>query len=204
MKTVFVKVERCVGCRHCEIACSVEHSHNKDILPLLNDKPNPQPRIKVGMGVDFLTFPNRCRHCDPAPCDQACPTGAIFRHELSGSVLVREDKCISCQMCAMVCPFSAITFQKTLTKNRFVSYKCDNCIERLKAGGIPACVESCKTGALIFEEINEISQSSKQDIVMKITKEIKGVESSKLPENIRIFENILEKIARLGPIASSS
>ncbi|MBW2010744.1 MAG: 4Fe-4S dicluster domain-containing protein, partial [Deltaproteobacteria bacterium] len=117
MKTVFVDVEKCVGCRHCEIACAIEHSQKKDLMSVLQDTPQPQPRIKVGLGIDFMTFPNRCRHCDPAPCRQICPTGAIYRDEESGSVLVKEDECISCGMCAMVCPFSAITFHKTLNRD---------------------------------------------------------------------------------------
>ena len=32
MKTVFVDVERCVGCRHCETACTLEHSSNKEFI----------------------------------------------------------------------------------------------------------------------------------------------------------------------------
>ncbi|MGD8533923.1 MAG: 4Fe-4S binding protein, partial [Gammaproteobacteria bacterium] len=30
MKTVFVNPERCIGCRQCEFACAVEHSHSRD------------------------------------------------------------------------------------------------------------------------------------------------------------------------------
>lgn len=204
MKTVFVDVEKCVGCRHCEIACAIEHSQKKDLMSVLQDTPQPQPRIKVGLGIDFMTFPNRCRHCDPAPCRQICPTGAIYRDEELGSVLVKEDECISCGMCAMICPFSVITFHKTLNRDKLVSYKCDDCIGRQKEGREPACVEACKTGALVFGEINEIIAKSKQDIVTKITKDIKGIVPSELPENIRMFQSIREKIAQLGPMASSN
>ncbi|MBW1759404.1 MAG: 4Fe-4S ferredoxin, partial [Deltaproteobacteria bacterium] len=84
-----------------------------------------------------------------------------------------------------------------------VSYKCDNCLDRQKDGRELACVEVCKTGALVFGEINEIIGKSKQDIVIKITKDIKGIVPSELPENISMFNSIREKIARLGPMASS-
>ncbi|MEA1968576.1 MAG: 4Fe-4S dicluster domain-containing protein [Thermodesulfobacteriota bacterium] len=204
MKTVFVNVEKCIGCRHCEIACAKEHSNNKDLLSILNDDPQPQPGISVGLGIDFMKFPNRCRHCDPAPCQQICPTGAIYRDEESGSVIVKETSCISCGMCAMVCPFSAITFHRTPAVNTLISYKCDDCIERRKDGREPACAEACKTGALIFGNINEIISSKKQDIVMEITKDIKGIEPSEVPENIRIFQSIKEKLAQLGPMPSSN
>ena len=204
MKTVFVNVEKCIGCMHCEIACAKEHSKNKDLLSILNDDPQPQPRISVGLGIDFMKFPNRCRHCDPAPCHQICPTGAIYKDEELGSILVKETNCISCGMCAMVCPFSAITFHRTPVTNTVISYKCDDCIERQKDGREPACVEACKAGALVFGDINEIISGLKKDVVMEITKDIKGIEPSEVPENIRIFKSIKEKIAQLGPMPSSN
>ncbi len=213
MKTVFVEVQKCVGCRHCEIACAVEHSEEKALLSFLNDDPQTQPRIKVGAGIDFMTFPNRCRHCDPAPCLQICPTGAIHRDKEFGSVLVQEDRCISCGMCAMACPFSAITFQKTRTGNRSVSYKCDDCIDlkRMDHGKNdhdeeekqPACVEACKTGALVFGEINETIQLARRDDALNITGYLKGKQAFDMPENIKMFKGIMEKIACLGPLPSS-
>lgn len=203
MKTVFVNAEKCIGCRHCEIACAKEHSTNKDMLSILNDDPQPQPRISVGLGIDFMKFPNRCRHCDPAPCQQVCPTGAIYKDESLGSVIVNEARCISCGMCAMVCPFNAIAFYRTPASEKAVSYKCDDCIERQKNGKEPACVEACKVGALVFGEVNDIIDGLKKDIVMEITKNIKGMEPSDMPENIKMFQGIKEKIAQLGPMPSS-
>jgi len=203
MKTVFVNAEKCVGCRHCEIACAKELSTNKDMLSILNDEPQPRPRISVGLGIDFMKFPNRCRHCDPAPCHQVCPTGAIYRDETLGSVIVNEARCISCGMCAMVCPFNAIAFYPTPASEKAVSYKCDDCIERQKGGKAPACVEACKVGALVFGEVNAIIDGLKKDIVMEITKNIKGMEPSEVPMNVRMFQRIKEKIAQLGPLPSS-
>ena len=204
METVFINISLCIGCRHCEIACITEHSAKKDLSSVLNDEPRPFPRIKVGLGIDLLTFPNRCRHCDPAPCMQTCPTGAIFRDVDHGSVLIKEDKCISCGMCAMVCPFSAIIFHSTSEADNQISYKCDDCIDRRREEIIPACVDACKTDALLFGEINEIISKSKQDVVMKITSDIKGIKSFQEPGNIVIFKGIMEKIAGLGPLPSSN
>jgi carbon-monoxide dehydrogenase iron sulfur subunit len=46
----------------------------------------------VAPGLEPTTaFPNRCRHCDPAPCQQVCPTGAITRDDVLGVVLVDPD-----------------------------------------------------------------------------------------------------------------
>lgn len=203
MKTVFVNVEKCVGCRHCEIACAVEHSHTRSLFSALGEDMQPRPRISVGLGVDFLTFPNRCRHCNPAPCMQICPTNAISMDQETGSVLINADRCISCGMCAMVCPFSVIGFHKMPDADGVAAGKCDNCIDRQREGKVPACVDACKTGALLFGEINEIAAVSRQDVVMKVTRDFKGGEVSEIPPNIVLFQGIREKIARIGPLPSS-
>ena len=110
MKTVFVRQERCVGCRHCEVACAIEHSESKDLLSSIQEKPGSSPRIFVEAIDNYLKFPNRCRHCDPAPvCRSVRPD--LFSDEDTGSVLLTM-KCIGCAVCAMACPFGIIQFQK--------------------------------------------------------------------------------------------
>lgn len=155
MKTVFVQTDRCIGCRQCEIACAVEHSASKDAARAVFERPLPKPRIHVESGGHFNTsFPGRCRHCDPAPCIGACPTAAMHRDPDLGFVLVDGGKCIACAMCAMVCPFDAVTFHPSATK-------CDGCVERVREGRVPACVEACKTGALGFGDLNEIVRAGR-------------------------------------------
>ena len=165
MKTVFVHPERCIGCKQCEIACAVEHSQSKNLFLAVFESPAPKQRIHVEPGLSFNTsFPNKCRHCNPAPCLIACPTGAISRAEdLSEIVLSDSRKCIACGMCAMVCPFGVITFFPSAAAPGKVSVaiKCDHCIERQREGLDPACVESCKTGALEYGEFNELIKSAR-------------------------------------------
>lgn len=159
MKTVFVNPERCIGCRQCEFACAVAHSVSKDPALALMEDPLPKSRIHVSPGQAYTTsFPNRCRHCNPAPCEQVCPTGAIARDAGEDLVLVDVHRCISCAMCAMVCPFDAVTFhaQADGMPTRVVATKCDGCLERRREGRVPACVEACKTGALVFGELNDL------------------------------------------------
>jgi len=159
MKTVFVDPGLCIGCRQCEFACAVEHSKSKDPYLALFEDPTPHTRIHVEPGPVITTsFPNRCRHCDPAPCQQVCPAGAISRDEEFDLVLVDQDDCIACAMCAMVCPFDAVTFHPAKVDGtvRVAATKCDGCIDRLRAGDVPACVEACKVGALVYGEVNEL------------------------------------------------
>jgi carbon-monoxide dehydrogenase iron sulfur subunit len=94
----------------------------------------------------------------------ACPTGAIYRaRDLPETVLVEARKCITCGMCAMVCPFAVITYYPVpeAAGKAAVAIKCDHCIERQRQGLIPACVEACKVGALEFGEINELIKTAR-------------------------------------------
>ncbi len=159
MKTVFVNPERCIGCRQCEFACAVAHSQSHDPAAAPFETPRPHSRIHVDAGTAYNTsFPNKCRHCDPAPCVEVCPTGAMHRDSDFGVVLADSHKCIACAMCAMVCPFDVITFHAAANgaPPRVVATKCDGCVERVRAAGTPACVDACKVDALVFGELNEL------------------------------------------------
>ncbi len=159
MKTVFVNPERCIGCKQCQLACAVEHSQSKDIYQAVSEPVPSQPRIRVASGVYFnSSFPNTCRHCDPAPCMGACPTGAVKRDADLNMVLVDGYKCITCGMCAMVCPFDVLTFYPLpgSDSKKTVAMKCDQCKDRQQQGEMPACVEACKVGALMFGGVNEL------------------------------------------------
>ena len=106
-----------------------------------------------------MAFPNRCRHCDPAPCLAVCPTGAITRDDDHGLVLVEPRRCIGCAMCAVVCPFDAVTFHP-LAGGPGTRDRGGGEVRRLRRpgrpGDDPACVEVCKVDALVFGELNEL------------------------------------------------
>ena len=160
MKTVFVYPERCVACYQCELACKVEQSQSKDLRASLAQK-NPAPRSFIvalpGKRLDS-SFPKKCFHCSPAPCETVCGAGAISRDANMNTVKIDIDKCVLCGMCALVCPFGIITFSPSsrARHEKPVATKCDNCIERQQQGMIPACVEACKAGALQFGDVDEM------------------------------------------------
>jgi anaerobic carbon-monoxide dehydrogenase iron sulfur subunit len=159
VKTIFVDPERCIGCRQCEFACAVQASQSKDPFAALFEEPAPHTRIHVEAGATINTsYPDRCRHCDPAPCLQVCPTGAIYRDADEDLVLVDQTRCIACAMCAIVCPFDAVTFHPAAANGdgHPVATKCDGCVDRVKQGLEPACVEVCKVDALVYGEVNEL------------------------------------------------
>jgi carbon-monoxide dehydrogenase iron sulfur subunit len=190
MKTVFVHPERCIGCKQCEAACAVAHSQTKNIFWAVFETPPPKPRIHAEPGLTLNTsFPNKCRHCNPAPCMSACPTGAISRaRDFNEIVLIDARKCIACGMCAMVCPFDVITYHASAEapEKAAVAIKCDHCIERQRHGEIPACVNACKVGALEFGEINELVKSARtrysQAVSLAVTQGM--AEMPALPANV--------------------
>jgi carbon-monoxide dehydrogenase iron sulfur subunit len=167
METVFVRPQRCIGCKQCEFACAVAHSQSLDPVLALFEHPLPHRRVHVESGPSYNTsFPSKCRHCDPAPCVQVCPTGAMHRApDHPELVLVDEKKCIGCAMCAMACPFGVVTFhpvQDDLPEPRVVATKCDGCIDRLRRALEPACTEACKVDALVFGDLNQLVQTTRE------------------------------------------
>ncbi len=190
MKTVFVHPERCIGCKQCEAACAVAHSQTKNLFLSVFESPAPKPRIHAEPGFILNTaFPNKCRHCNPAPCMAVCPTAAIHRAaDLPEIVLIEARKCIACGMCAMVCPFDAITYHPAAAapEKASVAIKCDHCIERQRQGMTPACVEACKVGALQFGEINELVKAARTHYAEAVSVAVTQVrkEIVALPANI--------------------
>lgn len=153
MKKILVDYRKCVACKSCETACAVAHHPSGSLFGLVGDA-RTQVNVRV-LGVEHEAFPVSCRHCDPAACLSACPAGAIIRDPASGAVVQHPDKCQACAMCAMVCPFDAISFKHThrALPGREVAFKCDLCHQRLARGEAPACVEACHSGALVFREL---------------------------------------------------
>ncbi len=199
MQKVFVNPERCIGCKQCQIACAVEHSQSKTLYQAVFEEPKPRPRILVAPGLYLDTsFPNSCRHCDPAPCMTVCPTGAISRDDDTDAVIVDPDKCIACAMCAMVCPFDVITFYPA--PNRLAAIKCDLCVERQSRGEIPACVEACKTDALIFGDINELVKGARAELAQTVSVAVGEIktETARIPANIEAWRSMGQTVSQVG------
>lgn len=150
MKIIGVHMDRCTGCRTCELYCGAERGcEGKTLLKAVQDNPAPQPRIRIE-AKGGLAFPFQCRHCLKAPCLDACSTGALYRDENSGMVLFHEDLCIGCWNCVDACPYGAIY---PSPENEIV-IKCDRCLYMEK----PVCVDVCPTKALEVVDLDEIEE----------------------------------------------
>jgi dimethyl sulfoxide reductase iron-sulfur subunit len=168
-------LKRCIGCNACVVACKTENLLPEDIfftrtfVTEVGSFPN----------VRRIYIPTLCNHCEDAPCERACPSGATYTRD-DGIVMVNQDTCIGCNACAVACPYDA---RSQLTKDKLAqSYfrgselaafeknrserwqagavaKCDFCSGRVDKGLQPACVAVCPTEARIFGDLNDLESA---------------------------------------------
>lgn len=157
---IAVNPDRCIGCGTCEAACS--DAHRRAGM-------QGAPRLALVKTKD-VSAAVTCHHCADAPCLEVCPVRAVYRSDRA--VRVDEQRCIGCKLCAIACPYGAITPSGTsvagvagvaLPTPSFpqsaspllkwevgvtaCAVKCDLCetvAEDLR------CIASCLTGALTF------------------------------------------------------
>ncbi|NNK37252.1 MAG: nitrate reductase subunit beta, partial [Xanthomonadales bacterium] len=78
----------------------------------------------------MMYLPRLCEHCLNPACVAACPSGAIYKREEDGIVLIDQDKCRGWRMCISGCPYKKIYFNWQSGK----SEKCTFCYPRIEAG----------------------------------------------------------------------
>jgi hydrogenase-4 component A len=169
---VIAEPKRCIGCNTCMAACMSAHKAQGQ---------QSYPRLTLTTTLRG-SAPVLCRHCEDAMCARVCPVHAITHQD--GAVVLDEKTCIGCKMCALACPFGAITPSgtstagvagiKTITPThpkmmnpilvweigvRSVAVKCDLCAFDPEG---PACIKACPTKALIVVDQAELRRANKQ------------------------------------------
>jgi len=162
-KIIAIDIEKCMGCKSCEIGCAVAHSSAKDLNTIARLGEKPGYRINVE-AYGCRAVPVNCQHCEEAACVLACCTGAIYREAAGKPVLFDGERCIGCRMCVQACPFGVIT----LSRDGKRVLKCDLCIERLAIGQEPACVTACLTGALLFIDEEEANRAKRRKVAERM------------------------------------
>ena len=163
-----VDLDTCVGCHACATACK-QWNTSGTIGPLSDERPHGKDpsgswlnRIhsyEVGDSTHSKTvnIPMSCMHCETADCVTVCPTGASYKREEDGIVLIDQDKCMGCNLCSWACPYGA----RELDPNSGTMKKCTLCVDRIydeqlpEAERQPACVLTCPTSSRVFGDFDD-------------------------------------------------
>ncbi len=173
-------LSRCVGCRRCAYACQKENNASRDpqiqwirVLQLDKSKgvdlaeADPYYDTPQVPDPDHFYMPVACQQCEDPACVKVCPVKATWKEE-DGIVVIDYNWCIGCRCCMAACPYGARRFNwsepsvpadEVNTDTHYlgnrprmkgVVEKCTFCIQRVRKGRYPACVEVCPVGARKF------------------------------------------------------
>jgi len=166
-----IDLDICVGCHACAVNCK-EWNAGGHMAPLTDLNPYGKGQDGVwfnrihtyeavpesGNGcAQTVHFPRSCLHCENAACVTVCPTGASFKRDEDGIVLIDESRCIGCKLCSWACPYGAREFDQ----DAGVMKKCTLCIDRIynenleEVDRVPACVSTCPVSARHFGDLGD-------------------------------------------------
>ena len=163
-----IDLNTCVGCSACVTSCKEWNTSGQagpmtDMMPYGEDPHgtffNRVQSFEVGTypNTQMVHFPKSCLHCEEPPCVPVCPTGASYKREEDGIVLVDYDKCIGCKYCSWACPYGA----REIDEKQKVMKKCTLCVDRIYDQSLPeserqpACVLACPADARIFGDVHD-------------------------------------------------
>jgi nitrate reductase beta subunit len=105
--------------------------------PLLR---NMEQQIVFEYEQAFMFYlPRICEHCLNPSCVASCPSGAMYKREEDGIVLVDQEKCRGWRFCVSGCPYKKVYFNHNTGK----AEKCTLCYPRIEAGLPTVCSETC-------------------------------------------------------------
>lgn len=173
-------ISRCIGCRRCVYGCVEENNQSRrpqihwiTVLEMEKAKgvdlhhATPDYDPATVPQADRFYFPVACQQCERPPCVKVCPVKATWK-DPDGIVVIDYDWCVGCRCCMTACPYGARHFNWTETglpanelnpgteylgnrpRPKGVVEKCTFCIQRVRKGLYPRCVEVCPVGARKF------------------------------------------------------
>ena len=151
---MLIDMDRCTRCDDCVRACASTHDNNPRFL-------------RNGPIQNNIMVAHACMHCEDPVCMIECPTGAIHRDLEGGQVVINDQTCIGCSVCANNCPYNAIRMVEIRHRDGdFIrddkkhapivkATKCDLCSDQI---GGPACQSACPHDALIRMDMRDVQQ----------------------------------------------
>jgi benzoyl-CoA reductase subunit BamC len=142
VKTIKVDLDKCNGCRACEVACSAFHS-----TPKYSSNNPARSRIRVIHDpLKDVYIPIRAGDYTPAECNG--------RHTYT----INEKEYDECSFCGVSCPARDI-FKEP---DSGLPLKCDMC-ESDPPLAEPMCVQWCLVDALTYEESEEEIEEEEEE-----------------------------------------
>lgn len=138
--TMVADLDRCTGCRSCEVACKEEHGLPPGPAFIRLEQAGPEGEFP---DLRMYYLPIACQQCLQPSCVAQCPEDAIRRTE-DGLIKVSAERCTACGVCVDACPYGAMV----LDPSTALAATCDLCAELRAAGHAPACVAACPAKAL--------------------------------------------------------
>ncbi len=170
-KSFFVDLTKCTACRGCQVACKQWNKLPAEQTRNHGSFQNPMDVSAItyktvhmrevaddkGKLAAWLFFPEQCRHCVEPPCKMtadAYDDKAILQDPATGAITFTEKTkdLPDFNEIREACPYN-IPRQDAQTK---VMTKCTMCLDRVQNGLLPACVQSCPTGAMNFGDRDEM------------------------------------------------
>jgi formate dehydrogenase iron-sulfur subunit len=164
-KAFFIDTTTCTGCRGCQIACKqwkklpAEKTVNRgsfqnpEDLSFTTYKLVRMSEAEIDKKLQWLFFPDQCRHCTEPPCLEAAgEPQAIYKNQATGAVIyTKVTKDLDADSIIQSCPYN---IPRKGPDGSLA--KCDMCIDRVSNGLLPACVKTCPTGAMNFGDYKDM------------------------------------------------
>lgn len=175
-KSFFIDTTKCTACRGCQISCKQWNMNPATKTVQRGSHQNPEDlshsTFKLvrfseyeenGKPVWYF-FADQCRHCTTPPCKivaESLKVKAITQDESTGAVLYEPKVKVKEKDFKEIrgaCPWDIPRWDQ---KTQGMA-KCTMCIDRIKAGLLPACVKTCPTGAMNFGDREKILAMAKE------------------------------------------
>ncbi|MCF6246028.1 MAG: formate dehydrogenase [Desulfobacula sp.] len=170
-KSILIDTTICTACRGCQVACKQWHDLPAEKTKNMGSYQNPQDlsfityklvrmtETQINDRLQWLFFPDQCRHCEDAPClETAYDETAIYKDLATNAILyTKNTKSLDADEIIGSCPYN-------IPKKGAggVLAKCDMCNDRIHNGLKPACVTACPTGAMTFGDRKKILSIAKK------------------------------------------